>query len=33
MADVIRYAGPGFVERSHRWINGQHLKVLQAIVR
>jgi hypothetical protein len=33
MADIIRYAGPGFVERSHRWINGQHLKVLQAILR
>ena len=29
----IRYAGAGFVERSHRWINGQHLKVLQAILR
>jgi hypothetical protein len=33
MADVIRYAGTGFIERSHRWINGQHLKVLQAILR
>jgi Putative transposase/Transposase zinc-binding domain len=33
MADIIRYAGPSFVERSHRWINGQHLKVLQAITR
>lgn len=33
MADIIRYAGPDFVERSHRWINGQHLKVLQAILR
>jgi predicted RNA-binding Zn-ribbon protein involved in translation (DUF1610 family) len=33
MADIIRCAGPGFAERSHRWINGQHLKVLQAIVR
>jgi hypothetical protein len=33
MADIIRYAGPGFVERSHRWINGQHLKVLDAITR
>jgi hypothetical protein len=20
MADIIRYAGPGFIERSHRWI-------------
>jgi hypothetical protein len=33
MADVIRYAGPGFNERSQRWINGQHQKVLQAITR
>jgi hypothetical protein len=33
MADIIRYAGPGFRERSHRWINGQHLKVLDAITR
>ena len=33
MADIIRYAGPGFAERSHRWINGQHLKVLDAITR
>jgi hypothetical protein len=28
MADIIRYAGQGFLERSHRWINGQHQKVL-----
>ena len=33
MAEIIRYAGPGFAERSHRWINGQHLKVLDAITR
>jgi hypothetical protein len=33
MADIIRYAGPGFAERSHRWINSQHLKVLDAITR
>jgi Putative transposase/Transposase zinc-binding domain len=33
MADIVRYAGPGFRERSHRWINGQHLKVLDAIAR
>jgi hypothetical protein len=33
MADIIRYAGPSFRERSHRWINGQHLKVLDAITR
>jgi hypothetical protein len=31
MADIIRHAGHGFAERSHRWINGQHLKVLDAI--
>jgi hypothetical protein len=33
MADIIRYAGTGFAERSHRWFNGQHLKVLHAILR
>jgi hypothetical protein len=33
MADIVRYAGQGFVERSHRWINGQHEKVLAAITR
>jgi len=33
MADIVRYAGQGFVERSHRWINGQHEKVLTAIAR
>ncbi len=33
MADIIRYAGHGFREHSHRWINGQHLKVLDAITR
>ncbi len=33
MADIIRYAGRGFAERSHRWINGQHLKVLDVITR
>lgn len=30
---IIRYAGPGFAERSHRWIIAQHLKVLDAITR
>ncbi len=33
MADIVRYAGQGFVERSRRWINGQHEKVLTAIAR
>jgi hypothetical protein len=31
MADIVRYAGQGFIERSHKWINGQHEKVLLAI--
>ena len=33
MTDIVRYAGQGFVERSRRWINGQHEKVLTAITR
>jgi hypothetical protein len=33
LADIVRYAGQGFVERSRRWINGQHEKVLAAIAR
>lgn len=33
MADIVRDAGQDFVERSRRWINGQHEKVLAAIVR
>jgi hypothetical protein len=33
MADIVRYAGYGFIERSRRWINGQHEKVLTAITR
>ena len=33
MADIVRYAGQGFIERSRRWINGQHGKVLTAITR
>jgi hypothetical protein len=33
MADIVRYAGQAFVERSRRWINGQHEKVLAAITR
>jgi hypothetical protein len=33
MADIVRYAGQGFVESSHRWINGRHEKLLTAIGR
>jgi hypothetical protein len=33
MADIVRYAGQGFIERSRRWINGQHEKVLTSIAR
>jgi len=33
MADIVRYAGQGFIERSRKWINGQHEKVLLAITR
>jgi len=33
MADIVRYAGQGFIDRSRRWINGQHEKVLTAISR
>jgi hypothetical protein len=33
VADVIRAAGPGFAERSHRWLTAGHRKVLTAIER
>ena len=33
MADIVRCAGQAFIERSHRWINWQHRKVLLAILR
>jgi hypothetical protein len=33
VADIVRCAGQSFVERSRRWINGQHEKVLLAITR
>ena len=33
MADIVRYAGQGFIDCSRRWINGQHEKVLSAIMR
>jgi hypothetical protein len=33
MADIVRYAGQAFLERSRKWINWQHQKVLLAITR
>ena len=33
MADIVRCAGQAFIERSRRWINWQHQKVLLAITR
>jgi predicted Zn-ribbon and HTH transcriptional regulator len=33
VADLVRVAGPKFVEGSRRWITGRHLKVLTAIER
>jgi hypothetical protein len=33
VADIVRYAGQSFIERSRKWINGQHQKVLLAITR
>jgi Putative transposase/Transposase zinc-binding domain len=33
VADIVRCAGPSFVERNRNWINGQHEKVLSAITR
>jgi hypothetical protein len=33
MADIVRHAGQGFIERSRRWITWQHEKVLTAIIR
>ena len=33
VADIVRYAGQPFVERSRKWITGQHQKVLLAITR
>jgi hypothetical protein len=33
MADIVRCAGQAFVERSRKWINWQHRKVLLAIAR
>jgi hypothetical protein len=33
MADIVRCAGQSFVDRSRRWMNWQHQKVLLAITR
>jgi hypothetical protein len=33
MADIVRCAGQGFIDRSRKWINWQHRKVLLAITR
>jgi len=33
VADIIRSAGESFLEKSKRWINWQHRKVLLAILR
>src|SRR5438477_9223733 len=33
VADIVRCAGQRFVERSRKWITGQHQKVLLAITR
>jgi hypothetical protein len=33
MADIVRCAGQAFIERSRKWINWQHQKVLLAILR
>jgi Putative transposase/Transposase zinc-binding domain len=33
VADLVRAAGDGFIERSHRWISWKHVKVLRAIAR
>src|SRR5258706_9806622 len=33
VADIVRCAGRSFIERSRKWINGQHEKVLLAITR
>src|ERR1051326_8689793 len=33
VADLIRAAGPDFIERSRRWLTSRHRKVLTAIER
>jgi hypothetical protein len=32
VADIVRSAGSSFIERNRKWINGQHEKVLAAIL-
>jgi hypothetical protein len=31
VADIVRCAGQSFMERSRKWLSGQHEKVLLAI--
>ena len=31
VADIVRTYGTAFIERHHRWLKVQHLKVLRAI--
>src|SRR5450432_3543480 len=33
VADLIRAAGDGFIQRSRQWISWKHVKVLRAIAR
>jgi hypothetical protein len=33
VADIVRCAGQSFIERSRKWINGQHEKVLSRVFR
>jgi hypothetical protein len=33
VADIVGSAGPSFLDRNRQWINGQHQKVLSAIMR
>jgi hypothetical protein len=33
VADIIRSAGAGFIERNRSWLRWSHLKVLRAIAR
>ena len=33
MADIVRFAGQSFLQRSQHWINWQHQKILLAITR
>jgi hypothetical protein len=33
VADLVRAAGDGFIERRRRWIHWKHVKVLRAIAQ